>query len=73
MFGSVEYYCQLFKAGIMNNFIADHSCSLRTKYSQLRADVMKREYKYEKKEVHLQNLEKAYEKIYAEIFGALQK
>ncbi|UOR12789.1 hypothetical protein [Halobacillus amylolyticus] len=73
MFGSVEYYSQLFKAYIMNNLATDQSCPLRTKYSQWRAEVMNQEYKPEKKEVYLQNLEKAYEKIYEEVFRTPKK
>lgn len=70
MFGSVDYFTNSLKAGIMNNFGLSSSCSIQDQYTQLKTEIMKTaERQFEQQEAYLQNLEKAYLNVKIEIFG----
>ncbi|MBD8005105.1 hypothetical protein [Bacillus norwichensis] len=69
MFGSVDYFTNSLKAGIMNNFGLSSSCSIQDQYTQLKTKIMKTAERQFEREAYLQNLEKAYLNVKIEIFG----
>ncbi|SFC66924.1 hypothetical protein [Bacillus sp. UNCCL81] len=69
MFGTVEYFINDFKTCIMNGFCIEPSINLSSYYEQQTEGIKKRLGKSDEKEVHLNNLEKAYKIICEELFG----
>ncbi|MEI5906283.1 hypothetical protein WAK64_04345 [Bacillus spongiae] len=68
MFGSVDYFINSFKACIMINYQLEKPCSISTKYSLLKAEIMERAGNHEEQLIYLRNVERAYKIINRELF-----
>ena len=68
--GTVEYFTNDFQACIMNNLTIENPSVIKAHYSKLKDEVIRRSDSPADQEKLLQNLDKAYQRLKINLFGA---